>query len=847
MLGTVPLLYRVKEHCFVQFYVQNPHTVLQVGCRRLSLVLSNFVNPVVSLSNLKQWSCTLGRRRHCKTSSIVIMKNVLSVAEKPSVARELAAIISRQQADSIKRQGVSPYNPVFEVNQCSFQNAQAKMVITSVTGHMMELEFESAYKGWNSCQPAELFTAPLSKTVKKESENIEKTLKREARNCNILLLWLDCDLEGENIAFEVIKVCKEANPRIDVYRARFSALVERDILRTLKFPDRPNARMNDAVDARQEIDLRIGAAFTRFQTLRLQRKYEDVGNSVISFGPCQFPTLGFVVERSARIKAFRPENFWSITCSCEFANPDKPGTKLNCNFNWERTRLYDRLACLVLYDMCVEGGGSAQVTQCNERPTTRQRPVPLNTIDFQMRASRFLRMSSDQAMAVAEGLYQRGILSYPRTETNFFQDGIELLAIVGDHRNHPDWGAYAGNLVDNHVNRQQAGGNLQPQQQQPGGNKNMFLWPRAGGKDDQAHPPIHPTKCVSLQDLQSEEERRVYDLVSRHFLACCSCDAKGSLSTISIGIPDASGERFNTSGLMILERNWLDVYSQYEQWHANKVPVLRVGDAFQLKSLLMAEGRTCPPQPISESELISTMDKNGIGTDATIATHISTIQAREYAVRNAQNQFEPTKLGLALVEGYNSMGYQLNKPQLRALIEADCQKIARGEANKQEVVRKCLEDMRHCFLVCTREAGKLDASMDKYFSALGVGDAENFRVAEVGLSLCGDCRGPMDLRVSSAPAQAAPVEAPRGGRGAAHGTDVPAVAAGAGNTKRYLFCAPCRKSYIVPRGDLSAHAVHCAICSFQALSVRNAETGKEHTVCPKCFRFASLNNCLFFF
>ena len=747
------------------------------------------------------------------------MRSVLSVAEKPSVAKELAAIISKQQVDSLKRQGISPYNPVFDINNCMFQNNPARMTVTSVTGHMMELEFEAAYKGWSSCQPAELFEAPLNKTVKKESENIEKTLIREAKQCNILLLWLDCDLEGENIAYEVIKVCKQANPRIDIYRARFSALVERDILRTLKFPDRPNPRMNDAVDARQEIDLRIGAAFTRFQTLRLQNKFENVGNTVISFGPCQFPTLGFVVERSARIKAFRPENFWTITSSYEFDNPDKPGAKLSCNFNWERTRLYDRLACLVLYDACVEGGGEAVVTQCNERPTTRQRPVPLNTIEFQMRASRFLRMSSDVAMAVAEGLYQRGILSYPRTETNFFQEGIELLGLVGDHRNHPDWGPYAANLVDNYHARQQ-------QQQQPqnrgNANNNIFLWPRAGGKDDQAHPPIHPTKCVNLQDLQNPDERKVYDLVTRHFLACCSCDAKGSLSTVSIGVPDAGGERFNTSGLMVLERNWLDVYSQYEQWHANKVPLLRVGDVFQLRSLLMTEGRTSPPQPISESELISTMDKNGIGTDATIATHITTIQAREYAVRNAQNQFEPTKLGLALVEGYNSMGYQLNKPQLRALIEADCQKIARGEANKEDVVKKCLQDMQRCFLVCSREAGKLDSAMEKHFSYLGAGGADNFRVAQEGLSLCGVCNGSMDLRIAG-----------NAGEEAA-------------NSKRYLYCSPCKRSYVVPpRGELSAHAVHCAICNFQALTVRNAETGKEHTVCPKCFRYSTYLNLLY--
>ena len=88
----------------------------------------------------------------------------------------------------------------------------------------------------------------------------------------MLLLWLDCDLEGENIAYEVIDIASAHNKRLDIYRAKFSALIPRDIFRTLQHPERPNKHMSDAVDARQEIDLRLGAAFTRFQTMRLQGK-----------------------------------------------------------------------------------------------------------------------------------------------------------------------------------------------------------------------------------------------------------------------------------------------------------------------------------------------------------------------------------------------------------------------------------------------------------------------------------------------------------------------------------------------------------------------------------------------
>ena len=86
-------------------------------------------------------------------------------------------------------------------------------------------------------------------------------------------------------------------------------------------PDKPNSAMNDAVLARQEIDLRLGAAFTRFQTLRLQGRYEGL-DSMISYGPCQFPTLGFVIERYLKIEAFRPEDFWSIALEYEGPDPD---------------------------------------------------------------------------------------------------------------------------------------------------------------------------------------------------------------------------------------------------------------------------------------------------------------------------------------------------------------------------------------------------------------------------------------------------------------------------------------------------------------------------------------------
>ena len=668
--------------------------------------------------------------------------------------------------------------------------------MTSVTGHMMELEFDENCRKWHSVAPVELFDRPVQKYVKEESKDLKRTLVDEAKKAGILLLWLDCDLEGENIAYEVINICKEANNRLDIYRARFSALIPRDIFRTLNHPDRPNPHLNDAVDARQEIDLRLGAAFTRFQTLRLQKKYENL-DSMISYGPCQFPTLGFVVERYHKIEAFVSEKFWFIECSYEYEDPDSlNGNKLTCSFNWDRNRVYDRMTVLILYEMCLENGGKAVVTKCDERPTSKRRPIPLNTVELQKRASRKFHMSSETTMQVAESLYQRGILSYPRTETEAFKEGTDLVGILSEHREHSQWGQYVQGLLDN----------------------NKFSWPIPGKGDDQAHPPIHPTKCVEPNELTTDQEKNIYDLVTRHFLACCSKDAKGNQTNIQIKIPDGNidGETFSGTGLMITERNFLDIYSKYDSWSANKVPVLRRGDTFTPSILVMTEGKTSPPQPLSESDLITEMDRHNIGTDATIAAHISTIQQREYVEKDGQNRFIPTKLGIALIEAYNEMGYQLNKPYLRASMEADCQKIAKGEISKGEVVKACLNGMKKCFIDCNKDVAKLDAAIAKYFTPLGGGHAiEEYNTLKRNFSECGDCHRLMDLKQDEV------------------------------SKNRVLHCVSCRKTHQLPNnGTLTANEHKCMIkkvdmmrsCGFQVVNVKNEETQKTHQVCPKCFK-----------
>ncbi|CAD6202248.1 unnamed protein product [Miscanthus lutarioriparius] len=214
---------------------------------------------------------------------------VLNVAEKPSVAKAVAEILSHRSMQS--RAGRSQYNRIFEFNY-AINGRSCHMLVTSVTGHLMELEFDDRFRRWHSCDPAELFHAPVRKSVLQDKQPIKQTLEEEARRCQWLVLWLDCDREGENIAYEVIEVCTGANRHLNIWRARFSALIDREIHESVQHLGRPNKLFADAVDARQEIDLRIGASFTRFQTTLLKDAFVidvtgDDRNLVLSYGPCQ--------------------------------------------------------------------------------------------------------------------------------------------------------------------------------------------------------------------------------------------------------------------------------------------------------------------------------------------------------------------------------------------------------------------------------------------------------------------------------------------------------------------------------------------------------------------------------
>ncbi|KAM3358536.1 DNA topoisomerase 3-alpha isoform X1 [Capsicum galapagoense] len=637
---------------------------------------------------------------------------VLNVAEKPSVAKAVSGILSKNQPGGMRvRDGRSRYNKIFEFNY-TIRNQPCQMLFTSVTGHLMELEFDDRYRKWHSCDPVDLYNAPVRKYVPEDKLDIKRTLEAEARSCQWIILWLDCDREGENIAFEVLDVCRQANNNLNVWRARFSALIDREIHQSVQTLVQPNQLFSDAVDVRQEIDLRIGASFTRFQTMLLRNAFVldvamDDRNLVLSYGPCQFPTLGFVVERYWEIQAHEPEEFWTINCT---HNSDEG----IATFNWMRGHLFDYSCGVIIYEMCIQEP-TATVTKVKQQEKLKYPPHPLSTIELEKRASRYFRMSSEQTMKVAEDLYQNGFISYPRTETDCFSEKTDLCTMVQEQGGHPVWGSYAQRLLD----------------------PELGLWknPSGGGHDDKAHPPIHPTKFSAGESRWSQDHHRVYELVVRHFLACVSQPAVGAETIVEI---DIAGESFSACGRVILAKNYLDVY-RFESWGGSVIPTYSFGQQFTPTTLTLDSGVTRPPPLLSEADLLGCMDKAGIGTDATMHDHIKKLLDRFYAIKDSNTRFSPTKLGEALVMGYDDMGYELWKPYLRAMMECDMKAVSIGTKRKAEVLETCLQQMKACFLDARTNRGKLFEAMAIFFESSNRSSGGELQAVGGVVRRCGLC------------------------------------------------------------------------------------------------------------
>lgn len=621
---------------------------------------------------------------------------VLCVAEKPSIAKSITEILSGGRWDTRngRHQYIRNYDFLYNLAPPLGNGRGANFTVTAVLGHLTSSDFDDDHRKWGSCDPFALFDAPVITFVDQKLKTVESNLQIEARNADILMIWTDCDREGEHIGSEVVAACKKVNRNILVKRARFSAIIPAQIHQACRQANDLDMRQADAVATRISLDLKVGSAFTRLTTMTLQVRVPDLAEQLISYGPCQFPTLGFVVEQYTRVQAFVPETFWYIFVALEREHED--GEPSTVEFRWKRNHLFDLDLAAVLYEQCTVNP-QTRVLKVESKPATKWKPLPLTTVELQQSGSRLLHMTPKRILDLAEKLYQKGIVSYPRTETDQYDPKFDFNSLIQKQTLDNQWGAYAQKLLDG-----------------------AFQKPRNGRKNDKAHPPIHPTAHAG--NLEGDE-RRVFELITRRFLASCSTNAEGQNTTVEISIAD---EIFSTTGLVVLRRNYLEVYP-YDKWATHALPNFEEGEVFIPDVIDLKEGTTSRPSLLTEADLVGLMDKNGIGTDATIAEHIAKIIERGYVTEKQEARIKylvPSTLGIGLVEGFNAIGFDrsLSKPHLRRETEHRMQLICDGVRGKREILQTTIEEYKEVFVKARREFQTVIDCVENYLH--GAGEAQ---------------------------------------------------------------------------------------------------------------------------
>ncbi|CAI5441973.1 unnamed protein product [Caenorhabditis angaria] len=694
---------------------------------------------------------------------------VLMVAEKPMLADSIAKLLSDGQAT--KRKGFNNVCSISEYNG-KFNGQNARFKVTSTCGHVMSLDFPSKYNNWERVDPSELYSAPTNKIEANPKMKMNDFLSSEAKNADYLVLWLDCDKEGENICFEVIDAVRNSmfknvsNYMDRVYRAHFSAISEKDIKAAMKNLGRPDKNMSLSVDARQELDLRIGCSFTRFQTKFFQGKYGDLDSNVISYGPCQTPTLGFCVTRHDQIVQFKPEQFWIIKTSWTIgdAQPIQP--------EWQRGRLFDVEVAKFFLDR-IKAKNIAEVIDISKKEGRKEKPCALNTVELMRVASSSLGLSPATTMHVAESLYTQGYISYPRTETTAYPSSFDLVGTLRTQQSNRKWGDVVEQVLADGVKKPKS------------------------GVDKGDHPPITPMKPNNGQ--LSGDMARIYDYVAQHFIATLMKPCIYEVTTVKIKCGE---EMFTVQGKQMIDAGFTSVMTWMAVDEESKIPqaILQKGAILNLKDADLSARETSPPGYLTESELISLMEKHGIGTDASIPVHINTITQRNYVTVESGRRLVPTRLGQCLVRGYWRVDPDLVLPTMRAELETQLNLVASGKADYYEVKNHALKMFEIKFQYFVKNVPLVDTLFEASFTTLSDSGKP--------FSKCGKCRRYMKL-VQTKPQR--------------------------------LFCPTCQDTYSVPNfkdGVLRVIGDHkCPLDDFDLVYWQGAggKLARNFTLCPFCY------------
>ncbi|MCA9725152.1 DNA topoisomerase III [Kurthia gibsonii] len=584
------------------------------------------------------------------------MSKSLVIAEKPSVARDIARVLKCTKKGNGSLEG-------------------DKYIVTWALGHLVTHadpeQYDVKYKEWKMEDlpiiPEPFKLVPIRQTTKQF--NAVKTLLNR-QDVNEVIIATDAGREGELVARWILAKAKSRKPIKRLWISSVTDQAIREGFNNLK-DGRKYDHLYEAAVARAEADWVVGINATRALTV----KY----NAQLSTGRVQTPTLAMIANREQQIKNFKPKTYYglqALTNTVTFTWHEK-GTNQTQSFQKEKME-----QLLKSLDSVKTG----EVIDVKTTPKRTPAPHLFDLTELQKEAHKRYGWSAKETLSTLQNLYERHkIVTYPRTDSKHltsdmkstFTDRIKASA-VGDYR------VAANKILSKGT----------PQAQKGVVNDALVS----------DHHAIIPTEEVVNLRALSDKEYKLYDLIVKRFLAVFygAYEYDQTVVTLKVG-----NETFTAKGNTVRDEGWKAVYLQEdEQSNERTLPVFKKGEQVSLRGIALTEGQTKPPARFNEGTLLAAMENpsqfmgdeskelvktlketGGIGTVATRADIIEKL-FKSFVIEKKGNDLYTTSKGRQLLDLAPA---DLKSPALTAEWETQLTKIAKGQAKKADFMRQMID------------------------------------------------------------------------------------------------------------------------------------------------------------
>jgi DNA topoisomerase III len=616
------------------------------------------------------------------------MAKTLVIAEKPSVGRDLARVLP------------GPFQ-----KQEGWLEA-SEHVITWAVGHLVQLaepdQYDPKYKRWRMPDlpivPDEFKLVVRDERSRKQMSVVSNQLRRD--DVEEVINACDAGREGELIFAYLYQQAKASKPVRRLWLNSMTNAAMKAAFQSLR-PAEELVLLEQAARSRSEADWIVGMNATRAATIRLRTSFDGA----VSLGRVQTPTLAIIARREEEIRAFKPEPYWLVDATFAATEP-LPG---EANHGEERIyvgrfhagakpRIGTEQEAIAIVEACAERRGA--ITKLEKKEQRERAPMLYDLTTLQREANNRFGFAARRTLAAAQRLYEEHkALTYPRTNSRYLTsdmvDEIKPTAkLVGTHSQYAEAAAYVTRLD---------------------------LLPLARVVNDSKvtdHHAIIPTKSEHAIERMGDDDKRVYDMVARRFLAVFHPEAVFENTRIETTVPAGSGAEaggyvFRTRGKLLLEPGWRGVYGEGradskssadadaragedDEVTDQQLPRLIEGEPAHTREIESLHKETKPPRRYSDASLLGAMETagklvddeelreamkdSGIGTPATRAAIIERLIQVGYIERDGR-ALVATEKGLNVIRLLNE--HALTSPDLTGQWEHRLGKIERGEDSRE--------------------------------------------------------------------------------------------------------------------------------------------------------------------